>query len=301
MENNMNSYIDLHMHSTYSDDGEFSPAELVKMCHDAEIRIISITDHNCVKANIEAEKEAEHLNIHYISGIEIDCVYQDINMHLIGYNINCKSKDFEDIENNIRKQAKENSYKSLELTRQLGFVITEDELNALCKNAYWKGTWTGDMFADILLAKPEYSDNEILLPYRKGGSKGDNPYVNFYWDYYSQGKPCYTNWVFPSLKDAISLIKDNGGKTVLAHPGIYLKNQSNLLSEIKKLGLDGLEVFSSYHDKQDAEHFYKEAKRNNLFVTCGSDFHGKLKPPVKLGKSGCFIDPSEIENAILNN
>ena len=29
------SYIDLHMHSLYSDDGEFTPTQLVEMCHEA--------------------------------------------------------------------------------------------------------------------------------------------------------------------------------------------------------------------------------------------------------------------------
>ena len=29
----MEKYIDLHMHSKYSDDGEFKPIELVENCH----------------------------------------------------------------------------------------------------------------------------------------------------------------------------------------------------------------------------------------------------------------------------
>ena len=295
MEIKPKNSIDLHMHSTYSDDGDFTPAQLVNMCHQAEIRIMAISDHNCVKANKEAEKEAERLNIRYIPAIEFDCTYNDINLHLLGYFINYLSPDFETVENNIRKQSKQASLESLKLTRQLGFNITENELKAISAGRYWEDIWTGEMFAHILFEKPEYIDNEILLPYREGGVRSDNPLVNFYWDYYSKGKPCYANWIFPDLKDSISIIKDNGGKAVLAHPGNNLKNRFELFDEIIKLGLDGIEVFCSYHDRPTAEHFYQEAKKNNLMITCGSDFHGTTKPSVRLGESGCFIEQSEIE------
>lgn len=40
------SIIDLHMHSFYSDDGEYTPTQLVDMCHESGIQIMAITDHN---------------------------------------------------------------------------------------------------------------------------------------------------------------------------------------------------------------------------------------------------------------
>ena len=33
------SYIDLHIHSLYSDDGEFTPTQLVEMCYEAGVKI----------------------------------------------------------------------------------------------------------------------------------------------------------------------------------------------------------------------------------------------------------------------
>lgn len=50
--------IDLHMHSYYSNDGEYSPAELVKKCSDADIHLMSIADHNTVHATEEALEAA---------------------------------------------------------------------------------------------------------------------------------------------------------------------------------------------------------------------------------------------------
>jgi len=53
-----NTFIDLHLHSYYSDDGEFSPSELMKRCQNRGIRIVAIADHNSIRAIEEAKKEA---------------------------------------------------------------------------------------------------------------------------------------------------------------------------------------------------------------------------------------------------
>lgn len=49
------SYIDLHMHSICSDDGEFEPKNLVDLCLEKDIKYFSIADHNCVKGIKEAK------------------------------------------------------------------------------------------------------------------------------------------------------------------------------------------------------------------------------------------------------
>ena len=55
--------IDLHMHSRYSDDGEFTPSELIEQCAEKGVSIVSVTDHNCVRANEEAAKAAKEKGI----------------------------------------------------------------------------------------------------------------------------------------------------------------------------------------------------------------------------------------------
>lgn len=62
--------IDLHMHSRYSEDGEFTPSELAEQCAGNGVRMMSVTDHNCAKANEEAAKAAKEKGIAYIPGIE---------------------------------------------------------------------------------------------------------------------------------------------------------------------------------------------------------------------------------------
>ncbi len=292
----MSNSIDLHMHSRYSDDGEFTPTELVEKCAASGIRIMSITDHNSVRANSEAQRAAKKMGIVYVPGIEIDCVFQNIDFHVLGYGINDQSNDFERIEENIKDQSADASMKMLEKTQALGFHITENDMWEVSKNNFRQESWTGEMFAEVLLNKPEYDDHPLLRPYRTGGAKSNNPYVNFYWDYYSQGKPCYIKMKYPTVEEVVNIIHRNGGNAVLAHPDVNMKAHYELLRPLIRMGIDGIEAFSSYHTPSQASHYLKEALNLKLFITCGSDFHGKTKPAISLGQHGCFIDEKELLN-----
>lgn len=290
--------IDLHMHSRYSEDGEYTPTELVEQCLAKGIRIMSVTDHNCAKANIEAQAAAKENGIVYIPGIEIDCVFQDTNFHLLGYGIDFQNKDFELIEKDIKEQSLQTSLIRLAKTQEMGFYVTENDMWNISKGNYWSETWTGEMFAEILLAKPEYVEHPLLHPYRLGGSRSDNPYVNFYWDYYSQGKPCYVKTEYPAMEEMIDVIHRNSGLAVLAHPGVNLKGKIGMLDEIFKIGMDGIEAFSSYHSSVQRFDYYNYAKRYQLVVTCGSDFHGKTKPAISLGEHNCLVSEEEMETQL---
>jgi predicted metal-dependent phosphoesterase TrpH len=277
-------YIDLHMHSRYSDDGEFTPEQLVEECQAAGLRIMAITDHNCAKANAAGERAAAQAGIEYISGIEIDCTYQGVNLHLLGYGIDYRDSVFTQIEENIARQNEAAADQRLKLINELGFRVTAEELEAISANDYWPKNWTGEKFAEIILNKPEYFDHELLKPYRPGGERSDNPFVNFYWDYCAQGKPCYVKITYPALEEIIPIIHTTGGKAVLAHPGINLANHPHLLAEIVQLGLDGIEVGSSYHRPETTAHFYQQALAHGLLITGGSDYHGTTKPAIRLGE-----------------
>lgn len=281
--------IDLHMHSRYSDDGEYSPAELVQRCFDAGIKIMSVTDHNCVRANAEAKEAATERGICYIPGIEIDCTYKNINFHVLGYGMDYDSEDFAEIERKMDEQSFQASLERLVQTQILGFHVTENDMWAISKDRYWKDIWTGEMFAEVLLSKPEYADHPLLAPYRPGGTRGDNPYVNFYWDYYAQGKPCYAKMEYPEMERILDTIHGNNGFAVLAHPGVNLRENMDLLDEILELGFDGIEAFCSYHTKEQAEFFYARAQEKHLAATCGSDFHGKTKPSIQAGQHHCRL------------
>ena len=100
------------------------------------------------------------------------------------------------------------------------------------------------------------------------------------------------------MKNIVDIIHRNHGIAVLAHPGVNLKNKKYLLNEILGLGIDGIEAFSSYHTSMQAKYFYQKACERQIIVTCGSDYHGKTKPSIKIGKHGCLISYEDIRRQL---
>jgi 3',5'-nucleoside bisphosphate phosphatase len=88
-------------------------------------------------------------------------------------------------------------------------------------------------------------------------------------------------------QQASDLIHGAGGLMVLAHPSTYKRDDEWLnqaLDALKDLGLDGLEAYYSLHSEHQTEHYRSLAQKRGLFVTGGTDFHGKAKPDISLGK-----------------
>lgn len=82
------------------------------------------------------------------------------------------------------------------------------------------------------------------------------------------------------------MIINAGGITVFAHPyqtGLAEEELEPLIQELKDYGLMGIEVFYSQHTKKQELQYLNYAKKYNLLITGGSDFHGENKPEIKLG------------------
>ncbi|MGL5692819.1 MAG: PHP domain-containing protein, partial [Peptostreptococcaceae bacterium] len=267
------------------------PRQIIDKAIENNIDIISITDHNSVKSNGIALEYVKNKNIKYISGIEIDCQYNGLNLHLLGYNFDFMKESFYELEENILNEERIAGFKRIEKIKEVtNLHIDEEEVFKKANH----GIVTGEIIAEVLLEDDRNKSSDILKPYRENGSRSNMPYVNFYWDYFSQGKPAYVHIDFISITEALSLIKDNGGVAIIAHPGNNLKFNLNIIDELIDLGIDGIEVFSSYHSKEDIEFFYNKCILNDLLISCGTDFHGKNKPNIDIGNFGFNFDSSKI-------
>lgn len=101
---------------------------------------------------------------------------------------------------------------------------------------------------------------------------------------------------YPEVKFVSQLIRSAGGIAVLAHPRVY--DNLELLEELAEDGLiDGVEVWHSANAPGDEEKMLEIAKKYNLIVTGGSDFHGFYNHyPISLGH---FTTPVESLERIL--
>ena len=100
------SPIDLHIHSNFSDDGYYSVEDLFVRAKEAGCKVISITDHNCVRANTQAKRLSVLYGVDYIPGIEIDCSFRGRRLRVLGYYIDERNELFDAVESESLKREK---------------------------------------------------------------------------------------------------------------------------------------------------------------------------------------------------
>jgi len=271
---------DLHVHSKYSNDGEFEIQEIVDRCIFNKVNQLSITDHNSVAGINEAISVCLDSGIDFIPGIEIDCSYQGTDLHLLGYNIDWLSNDFIELEKSIRKKVMDSFPEMVFNLNRLGIEVDENEV---LERANGKLP-CGELIAEVLLSKKEYRSHPKLLTYVNAGERSDMPFINFYHDFFAQGKPAYVKINYMDFTDAVELVRGNGGTPIVAHPGMNLKGKEELIVELFEHGAVGLEAFNNYHDTKQMDYFADFAIQGSFLMTGGSDFHGKNKPLIDIGK-----------------
>ena len=272
---------DLHIHSKYSNDGEFGIPEIIQKCSENGVDIFSITDHNNVRGSREAKRlTADNQGIDFISGIEIDCNYRGTDLHLLGYQLDLSGNEFDSLEHTLRQRHMDAVPQMITNLKRLGIAIDLDELLSRSRGE----APTGELFAELLLEKPEQHSNPLLQPYLPGGERGDMPLINFYLDFFAQGKPAYVKIDHMDFKDAVALVRNNGGIPMVAHPGLNLKGREELVNELMDKGAAGLEVFNNYHSTSQVEYFARETSIRGALMSCGSDFHGFNKPLISIGQ-----------------
>lgn len=289
------SHIDLHMHSKYSLDGEATVEEIISKCKVNNVDTFAITDHNSVQAVVEAMKLACEEGITCIPGIEIDCNYLGVNFHLLAYGIDYKDEGFIRIEEEYLKMEKDISQLRILKINEMGFNLDYNQLVL----EFNEGIIIPEDIAKILLNDSDYDDIDMLKQYRPGGNRSDNPYVNFYWDYFSQGKSCYVPEDLPAVEDVIRIVKNAGGVTMIAHPGANFGKSHDKLLSLLELDIHGLEVFSTYHNEDQTKLYYDLAMEKKLLLSAGSDYHGENKPSITIGNIPTFGTNIEPLNKII--
>lgn len=271
--------VDLHLHSCFSCDGDYSPQELVRMAREEGFRAIAIADHDTVEAYPEAVEAGQKEGVEVIPSIEVTTVFDGREFHLMLPFVNWESEA-------IRYIISRMETSRMEEARARVFRLWENGLDIDWEEVWEKSGQTpplGVKIAQILLDKPESRQNPGLRKYYDRDQQPKAPYV-FYQDFFTEGAPAYVPKQHISLEQVLHLAPLTGGVPVLSHPGAYFQRttRENLIV-LKELGLKGLEVYTSYHDRAETDYYRELALELDLVATAGSDFHGKIKPGVKFG------------------
>ena len=248
--------INLHTHSNFSLDGEYSVNELIDMLDKNGFEIISITDHDSceVYKHIDNNK-----SIKVITGMEADAI---VNNHT--YDFLCYGFDIDEVYNYTK-----NKYKTVNERQRIIFneLVNKCNLNNIKLSNI-------DSYDD----KKEYAHSAI---YRMLDDDFKNKYnINTASDLYRIGTtnidfPLYIDMhiVWPDINELVELIHKNNGKVFIAHPYRYNKDVNDVLNDVINY-VDGIEICNNPKDKDEVEYLYNYAKSHNKLVSCGSDYHG---------------------------
>jgi predicted metal-dependent phosphoesterase TrpH len=258
------SRIDLHLHTTHS-DGSLPPADVLTLAGKTGVTALAITDHDIVNGIPEAMDVGERLGIEVIPGVEISSRYGDGELHILGYFIDWKDAELNRRLATLRNSRHDRNPRIIEKLNELGLAVTYDEVRALA------GTES--------VGRPHIA--RVLM------SKGYVASAKEAFDrYLSEGAAAYVPRDLPAPAEAITWIRAARGVAVLAHP-TWVKESAEglyrLCDKLKGEGLGGIEVHYSTHTAQQTAEYLNIAKRLDLLVTGGSDFHGVTKPDIEVG------------------
>lgn len=289
----MEDRVDLHIHSSKSSDGDFTPFHLLKLAREAGLRAISICDHDTVDAYPEALEWSRKLGVELIPSVELTTVFDGREFHCLLPFIPWDSKALKKILGQVRRARVEEARARLARLQALGFDITLEEVNEEAGGVPPLGV----TIAQVLIDKGRRQKNPALEKYYRSENRLLAPYI-FYKDYFLEGRPAYVPKKTISLVDALELVSREGAVPVLAHPGAYFERATKEdLLLLKEKGLIGLEVYSSYHDPDQTAFYRGLAEEIDLVATAGSDFHGRIKPHIPFGfiKEGTYRMVEELK------
>jgi len=262
--------IDLHIHSTAS-DGTLSPADIIALALRLELGAISITDHDSLAGCREALLDGIPDALGFLTGVEISAEpppsYPGAgSIHILGYGMRLDDPELNRTLEKLQDARKDRNPQIIARLTKLGIAIRLEEVEKEASRGQ-----PGRPHIAKLLVK-----------------KGIVRTIDDAFDrYLGDGKPAYVDKFRIESSQAIGLINAAGGIPVLAHPSLLeLENDQQLeeiLREMITMGLKGVEVYFPAHTPEQTRWYAELAKRYDLLMSGGTDFHGDIQPEIQMG------------------
>ena len=267
--------VDLHIHSTAS-DGVRTPSEILDLASAEGLLMIAITDHDTLDGIREGAAAASRKGIRFVPGVELsvdlDPTPGTLSAHLLGYFPFSSPEELTDADTPLGRAI---SYVQggrqrrnpgiLEMLRESGIYILMKDVRDLAD---------GDV-----IGRPHIAEAMVNAGYVGSTREAFNRFLG-------KGRPAYVERDRLPVGEALEVIRDTGGLPVMAHPG-YIALESETLEQrfrrMADLGLAGIEVFYPTHSPEMVELLLSFAEDMGLFVTGGTDFHGRAGEAAPLG------------------
>lgn len=255
--------IDLHTHSSCS-DGSLSPRQLVREAARAGLVAIALTDHDTMAGLEEAMAAGREAGVEVISGIEISTDLDGRDVHLLGYGAAPDNPKLRALLAELQAVRENRNAAILSRLDRLGIRLSRSDLTASTAGQ---------------IGRPHIARQLVLHGH---ANSIDHAFRRFLRE---NGRAYVAGGKFPA-SEAIRVIREAGGVAVLAHPTTLdhiLRGVPAIVEKLAKNGLGGIEVYYPGHNRKICQGLLELAEQWQLAVTGGSDYHGALKPEIKLG------------------
>lgn len=278
-------WVDLHTHTTAS-DGMDSPATVVRLAKAAGLAAVAITDHDTIAGVDEAIQEGARIGITVVPGVELSTAFNGADIHILGYYAQRTTQWLERLASlrNVRGRRNEQIIANLQ---RLGIAITMENVKAQAQaqaQAQAKAQTCGETSANGVepsvhksIGRPHFA--QALVACGAAASIGDA-----FERYLGSSGAAFAQVERISPFEAVDWIREAGGRSVIAHPGLY--NNDQLVEELLEYGASGLEVYHSDHHEDDEQRYLEMAFRHQAIITGGSDYHGSREGQLFHGPIG---------------
>lgn len=249
--------IDLHTHSSIS-DGVLSPVELVRHAHNHHIKVLALTDHDCVDGIKDACAECEKLGITFVAGVELNISWPTGEFHLLGLGLKSISTSLQEILLELQNGRNERNLKIIKKMHDAGFDVSLEEIQSKYKTS--------------CLGRPHFASYMFEKKFVKTKQQAFDKYL---------GKNCsmFVERFGADLDKSIQAIKSSGGIPVMAHPlSIYVSfgKIKSVLENLKQRGIVGIEAYHPGARFGECTRLESIGRELGFLITAGSDYHGEM-------------------------
>lgn len=268
--------VDLHVHSTKS-DGSYTPSELVSYAIEKGLSAFALTDHDTTDGLAEAFAAAMNKPVEVIPGIEFSTEYEGKDVHIIGLDIQYEEPHFKEQLIAFQNSRTVRNEKMCARLREAGIDISYESLLT--------------EFPGSVITRAHYAKYLLAHGYIKNMTEAFERYIG-------DNCPYFVPREKVTPVQAVQLVLQAGGIPILAHPPLYHMGKDRLdllVCSLARAGLIGIEAVYSTYTPSEERDMKRLARKYNLCISGGSDFHGTTKPGLDLavGYGRLFI-PEEI-------
>ncbi len=265
---------DMHLHSNAS-DGYLSPSELVEEAYACGLECIALCDHDTIAGVSHALHRGRDLGIDVIPGIELGVCHADAGdvsmddggrldageLHMLGYGIESRGH-LDVLLRGLQESRRSRIDQILQRLEACGLFLSWEEVQVEAGSSESVG-------------RPHVARALVNRGHCGGVREAFSEYL-------APGRPGYVPRKRLTAGEGIEAILSAGGIPVVAHPGLGGRMMPGL-PRLVEMGVMGIEVVHPDHSHAVMSELIRFARRHGLFVTGGSDYHGRAADP-RLGE-----------------